>query len=208
MYRPGAAELIHARLLFYRGRVKKNDIVHAEQLARDGKNRGTLRSALALRGEFELKKRQWAIAAESLNVAVSMAREIGDNDAKAETQFSIAKFHLHQIPNPKQMAEQLAQAREVSHHALAELWFAIGDCDQAKKYALVAYKRAWNDGEPYVSRYGLNKAEALLKQLGTEIPKLPPYDPQKDKKLLWEDEVSVAIEKLRSKKKPKNPRRS
>jgi hypothetical protein len=96
------------------------------------------------------------------------------------------------------VAEQLAQARKVSHLALADLWTCIGDHDQAKKHALQAYKRAWSDGEPYVDRYELNKSAALLKQLGTEIPKLPPYDPIKDEKLPWEDEVAAAIKKLRA----------
>ena len=46
----------------------------------------------------------------------------------------------------------------------------------------------------------LNKARALLEQLGAEIPNLPPYDPAKDEKLPWEDEVAAAIEKLRAEK--------
>jgi ribosomal 50S subunit-associated protein YjgA (DUF615 family) len=84
---------------------------------------------------------------------------------------------------------------------------AIGDYEQAKKHALEAYKRAWADGEPYVYRYELNKATALLKQLGSEIPKLPPYDSSKDEKLPWEDEVAAAIEKLRVEKKAEKRRK-
>lgn len=52
----------------------------------------------------------------------------------------------------------------------------------------------------YVHRYELNKATALLQQLGAEIPNLPPYDPAKDERLPWEDEVAAAIEKLRAEK--------
>jgi hypothetical protein len=54
--------------------------------------------------------------------------------------------------------------------------------------------------EGVVHRYELNKARALLEQLGAEIPDLPPYDPAKDEKLPWEDEVAAAIEKLRAEK--------
>jgi hypothetical protein len=43
----------------------------------------------------------------------------------------------------------------------------------------------------------LNKARALLEQPGAQIPELPPYDPDRDEKLPWEDEVLAAIEKLR-----------
>jgi hypothetical protein len=66
-----------------------------------------------------------------------------------------------------------------------------------KKHALAAYKWAWADGEPYVHRYELNKARALLETLGVPIPNLPPYDPAKDEKLPWEDDVAAAIAELR-----------
>ncbi len=104
-------------------------------------------------------------------------------------------------PDPRHEAEQLASAKRPSHRTLADLWFAIGDYEQAKKHALAAYKRAWADGEPYVYRYELNKARALLEKLGAEVPNLPPYDPSKDEKLPWEDQVAAAIEKLRAEKK-------
>jgi hypothetical protein len=72
----------------------------------------------------------------------------------------------------------------------------IGDVEQAEKHALAAYEWAWADGEPYVHRYELNKACALLEQIGVQVPKLTPYDPAKDGKLSWEDDVVAAIEKL------------
>ena len=97
-------------------------------------------------------------------------------------------------------ADQLANARQRSHLALAELWRVIGDHEQAKKHALAAYTWAWADGEPYVRRCELSKARALLEKLGAEVPTLPPYDPAKDEKLPWEDEVAAAIEKLRAEK--------
>ncbi len=75
--------------------------------------------------------------------------------------------------------------------------------EQAKQHARKAYEWAWADGEPYVYRYELNKARALLEQLGAEIPNLPPYDPAKDEKFPWEDDVAAAIEKLRAKKEAK-----
>jgi hypothetical protein len=96
--------------------------------------------------------------------------------------------------------EQFAKAEKLPHDVLAELWLAIGDREQAKKHALAAYKWAWADGEPYVHRYYLNKARALLEQLGAEIPELPPYDPDKDEKLPWENEVAAAMERLRAEK--------
>jgi len=49
------------------------------------------------------------------------------------------------------------------------------------------------DGEPDVRRWELNKSRAILEQFGAEIPNLPPYDPAKDEKYPYEDEVNAAI---------------
>ena len=46
----------------------------------------------------------------------------------------------------------------------------------------------------------IEKARDLLEQIGAAIPDLPDYDPAKDDKLPWEDEVAAAIEKLRAEK--------
>jgi len=200
VYRPGAAEYLYAQFQFRKGDLRVEHLAAAERLATEGKNRFTVRDLHSLRGEWQMEQGQWALAAENLHEAVRMARGVETINAAAETQLALAKFHLGQLTDPRREAEQLAQARQPAHQALAELWLAIGDREQAKKHALAAYKLAWADGEPYVWRYGLNKATVLLKQLGTEIPKLPPYDPAKDEKLPWEDKVAAAIESLRAEK--------
>lgn len=199
-YIPGGAERDYAWFRFYQGTLKEDHLMRAEQLAKDGKNRGAVRALHRLRGEWRMEQGQWALAAESLREAVRMAREVGQTNEAAEAMLCLANLHLGQLPAPRNEAEQLAKAKEPSHRALAELWLAIGDPQQAKKHALAAYKLAWADGEPYVYRYGLNKARALLEQLGAEIPHLPPYDPAKDEKLPWEDDLTATIERLRADK--------
>ncbi len=143
---------------------------------------------------------RYAPAAESLHEAVRMAREVGQIHAASETLLALARFKLGRLSDPRREAEQLARARKPAHRPLAELWLAIGDREQAKKHALAAYEWAWADGVPYVHRYELNKAHALLEKLGVAIPKLSPYDAARDEKLPWEDEVAAAIDKLRAEK--------
>ena len=203
-YRPGDAEFVYARFEFRKGDLREEHLARAEQLAKAGKSRGAFRSLHHLRGRWRLEQGQWALAAHSLHEAVSMARAAGISDAEAETSLAIARFHLRQLADPRREAEQLANATQPAYLALADLWLAIGDHGQAKKHALAAHKWAWADGEPYVRRYELNKARALLETLGADIPKLPDYDPVKDEKLPWEDEVAAAIEKLRAEKEAKN----
>jgi hypothetical protein len=200
LYRPGNAEYHYACFRFWLGDLREEHLTQAEELAKTGKNRMGLRYLHGLRGEWRLDQGDWALAAESLQEAVSMARAVGQTDPAAEAQLALARFHQGQLTDQRGEAEQLANAREPFHRGLADLWLAIGDQDQAKKHALAAYKRAWADGEPYAHHYELNKARALLEKLGAEIPNLTPYDPAKDGKFPYEDEVLAAIEKLRAEK--------
>jgi tetratricopeptide (TPR) repeat protein len=199
-YRPGYAEYFSALARFWRGGLKEEHLARAEYLAREGRNREVIRELHGLRGEWRLEREEWLRAADSLHEAVAMAGTVGQIDATAETQLALAKFRLVSLTDPRHEAEQLAQLKQPAHRALAELWFAIGDREQAKKHALAAYRWAWADGEPFVRRYDLTKSRALLEQLGAEIPNLPPYDPAKDEKLPWEDAVVAAIEDLRAEK--------
>ncbi|HLL72257.1 MAG TPA: DUF4062 domain-containing protein [Pyrinomonadaceae bacterium] len=207
-YIPGSAESAYAWFRFRQDALREEHLAQAEQLARSGKNRFVIRALHSLRGQWQMEQGQWALAADSFREAVRMAREVGRSAETSETGLALAKFHLGQLPNPRYEAEQLAAAKDVNYRALAELWLAIGDHVQAKKYALEAYKEAWADGEPYVWRYELDKARALLDRLGAGIPNLPPYDPAKDEKLPWEDELTAAVEKLRAEKEARKAARA
>ncbi|GAG45123.1 unnamed protein product, partial [marine sediment metagenome] len=168
IYRPGMAEYRYARFRFWQGQLTEEHLAKAEQLARPGRDRPTVRRLHRLRGAWQLEQGRYAPAVDSLHEAVRMAREVGRTDAEAETQLAIAQFHLKQLPDPREAAEQLAQAKRPFHRGLAELWLAIGDHKQAKHHARKAYEWAWADGEPYVRRYELDKSRALLEQLGAQ----------------------------------------
>jgi hypothetical protein len=207
-YRLGEAEHAYAVFQFSKGDLHEEHLAHAEQLARSGKNRSTVRRLHALRGRWLLEQGRWALAAKGLQEAVRMARAIGTIDAEAETQLALAKFHLDQLPDPRREAEELESTKPSSRRFLTYLWLAIGDHEQARKHALATYKWAWADGEPYVHRYELDKITALLTQLGAQIPDLPRYDPAKDEKFPWEDKVAAGIEKLRAEKQAEKRKQS
>lgn len=198
IYREGGAELVFVSLHFEQGKLTAKELANAEKLVREGRDRFLLRDIHRLRGAWHVQQNQWKQAAASLHEAVRMAREIGRVDASAETQLALANFHLGLLREPHQEAERLSNAREVADLELAELWLALGEHEQAKKYVRAAYEWAWADGEPYVRRRALNRARTLLEQLGAEIPDLPPYDPAKDEKFPWEDAVAAVIEELRA----------
>lgn len=200
VYRPGKAEENYSWFKLYMGELQENVLANAEKLATEGKSRISIRRLCKLRGIWQLEQGNWQAAVESLHKAVRMAREIEKTDFDAETWLALAKLHLGQLSEPVGEAELLEQFLEPAFQPLAEIWFALGNHDKARQYALKAYKWAWADGEPYVHRYELNKAAAFLKQLGVEIPLLPLYDQAKDEKLPWEDKVLKLIEHLHMEK--------
>jgi tetratricopeptide (TPR) repeat protein len=199
-YRPGDAEWHYARFRYYQGSLSDPDIVRARTLAQPGRNRRVTRWLHALRGAWRLDHGHWDDAAASLQEAIRMAHEVNQSDEQAAAQLALANLRLGRLPGAREMAEQLSTARRPSHVDLAALWLAIGDREQAKTYALAAYKIAWADGEPYVFRFDLNRAKALLVELGVKIPDLPPHDPQRHEKFPWEKEVEALIEQLRAEK--------
>lgn len=200
-YRPGDAEFRYAQFHFWSGQLNEADLVSVEKLAKAGKNRVRLRDLYNLRGEWHFERGEWTLAADSLGEAVSMARAVGKMDVTSETLLALARLKLGELSDPRYSAEQLAAAKDVSSWALGELWFAIGDVEQSRKHALAAYRWAWADGEPYVRRYELDKAKALLEKLNVAVPKLPVYDAAKREKFPWEDELVAAIERLRAEEK-------
>ena len=129
-----------------------------------------------------------------------MTHEAGTSDTALEARLALAQFQLGRLPEARQEAIRLSSEPNPAHLALAELWQAIGDPEQAAEHALAAYRWAWADGTPYVNSYELACATALLTQLGAEIPELPVYDPAKDQPLPFEDQMQAAIQERRAKR--------
>jgi tetratricopeptide (TPR) repeat protein len=164
-----------------------------------------------LRGEWRLRQGEWAFAVESLHEAIRMSREAGVSDNALEAWLALAQFRLGQLPaashEAARLAGRLAGKNGSAQLVLAELWHAIGAPERAAEHAAAAYRWAWADGEPYVHRYELSRATALLRQLGAEIPGLPVYDPALDQPLAFEIQVRAFIEELRAERQEASSRR-
>ena len=178
----------------------------AEQLAREGQNRVTFRDLHFLRGEWYSRQGDWRLAAESLGEAVRLAREVGQRNASAEAGLVLARFHLREVADAPAVAAALAAEREVAHRPLAALFLALGDRAAAEKHALAAYKDAWADGEPFVHRYELTEASALLGRLAVAVPDLPVFDPAAVEEIPYEAEIVGAIAAARAERGKKKRR--
>jgi hypothetical protein len=192
------ADCVHARFLFWQENLTEEHLVKATQAAEADRNHRAIRDLHGLRGAWRLERREWTLAAASLQEAARMAREKAILDPEVEAGLVLAKFHLGQLAVPRDEVEQLARMRNPAHRLVATLWHALHEKEQARQHALAAYRWAWADGEPYVNRYELTKTAALLRELGVPLPNLPAYDAAKDEKLPWEAVVAAAIKTLRA----------
>jgi len=190
--------------LYLRDELTEEELENAEKLNSSVKSALGKRNLCALRGFWQINHKDFESAKKSLHDAVALAHKAGKVDRRSEICLAIAKYNLNELIEPSHSAEQFAYClEEPCHRVFADLLLAIGEPEQAKKHALAAYKWAWADGEPYVRRYELDKSRILLEKLGVEIPKLLPFDPARDVKPHWEDEVVAAIERLRTDKEDK-----
>ena len=133
-----------------------------------------------------------------------------DDALCAETWLALVSIRAGMIgrDEAQREIERLASDRRLPDYAyrpLAMLWLELGGAADdeagrkaAQHHARTAYKYAWADGEPYVRRYELDQTCKILDQLGEPHPELSPYDPEKDIKFDWEDDVGAAIEKLKA----------
>jgi tetratricopeptide (TPR) repeat protein len=198
VYRGGEAERSRLEvLLFPRGRLTEEDLAAAEGLSRAGQNRESTRLLHRLRGKWLLSRGQDDLASVSFHEAIRMAHEAGFPDPESEALLTMARVRLKQTAGAHEEALRLSAWRNPAHLALTELWLALGDTEQAAKHAKHAYRYAWADGEPYIRRSDLDRAERLLQQLGEHIPAVPVYDPAQDPVSPWEDEITAAIREMR-----------
>lgn len=202
VYRQGDAEYWFALSHYWRGTLREEHLSAAATLVGRGGNRFTLRNLHRLRGSWQLDRKEWSAAAMAFGEAVAMARQRRLVDAASETGLALAKYRDQKSSPDEARAEaaRLAAADWVDPLMLARLWLALGDIEAATAHALAAYRWAWADGEPYVHRFDLTQAGALLDELGVPRPELPPYDPEKEKPFPWEAQVRAAIEKMEAKK--------
>lgn len=200
VYRSGSAEYLYALFHFHQGILQQEQLDTAFQLAKQGNSRNVIRSLYWLQGNWQLNQANWQAAADNFGEALRMAREAYLIDASAETGLALTKYHLGQLAEPEQEATRLEGLKIRDNYLLARLWQAMGNKEKAKERALQAYTIAWGSGEPYVHRYNLKQATALLQELDEPIPQLPPYDPDKDEKFPWEGKIEAAIAKLQAEK--------
>lgn len=197
-YRGGDAERLRADFLFRRGALTRTVLTQAETLCRESRHRYGLCHCLSLRGEWHLSLDETDLAIDPLNEALRHFREAGLEDAPTEALLVLARLRAGQSVDARPIAERLDQ--ESSHSTLvtvAEIWRELGEPERACAAAQRAHESACGSGEPYVYRYHLDRADALLRDMGETPPDVPKHNHANDEVFDWEDDVRALIERTR-----------
>ena len=198
LYRGGDAERIRAEDLFQRGTLTEKTLAKAEALCRENRSRESLCDCRSLRGRWHLSRGEPDMAIDPLNEVLRLYREAGRENAHNEALLALAQLRAGRPVEARAVAERLD--RESGYNtalAVAELWRELGETARAAAAARRAHKSACGSGEPYVFRYHLDRAEALLQDLGETPPVVPQHDPAKDEVFDFEPAVRALIEKTR-----------
>ncbi|MEM7427384.1 MAG: DUF4062 domain-containing protein [Pseudomonadota bacterium] len=197
-YRPGDAEHLRAKDKFRRAELTDTELVEVVSLCREGRNREALSNCLVMWGEWHLSRDEANPAIDRLSAALRLYREFGEEDTEGEALLTLAQLRAGQPLDVREVAERLDGWTEgKALLTVAEIWRELGEPERAVAAALRAHKSASGSGEPYVDRYYLDRADALLRELGETPPEVPQHDPANDEVFEWEDDVRALIDKTR-----------
>ncbi|MGV3618118.1 MAG: DUF4062 domain-containing protein [Fimbriimonas sp.] len=198
-YRQGSAEYWRCRQRFQQGALTEEELARTMEISRSNNNRFMVRQILALRGKWHLRMARHAEAKRDCEEAIMMARSVRLVDEEAETLSVLVELGLRGDKSEIRRRIEELEAQGINAGVLtAEVWEGLGEPEKAGAEARKAYQEAWNDGEPYVYRYHLDRAKEILTRLGAPMPELPPFDPNRIERFEWEDDLVALIEKKKA----------
>ena len=180
--------------LYLRGMLSEEVLSEAEHLNIFANSALGIRNLTALRGYWYNDIEDFCHAKENLEMASKLARQAGKVDRRVEVELAIARIRTLDLPDPISVAESF------DHHvdgpsalALARLYSQLGIKDKCLKFARVAYKWAYADGQPYTRSAELVKVTDLFLNLGVEVPKI---ETRQRIIYAWEEEILKTIPRL------------
>lgn len=141
-------------------------------------------------GEAALGLNDNAIADERLHHALTRARMVNLVEEEFPALVALAELRRRQgdVGAARELLDEVWEAAERGPYrlihadacnVLAEVERDAGNHGKAVEAAEKAYRLAWCDGPPFAYHWGLEKARALLKELGAAEPEMPPFDESK-----------------------------
>lgn len=159
-------------------------------LAKDRQYEHDLIVAARLQGEASLRLGDLIYARRRLHEALSRARSIYFIQEELHALISLAELRRREgdAKAARELLDDVWEAAERGPYplvhadacnVLAEVERDEGNGEKAVEAAERAYRLAWCDGPPYAYHWGLERARALLRELGAGEPEMPAFDESK-----------------------------
>lgn len=179
--------------------------------------------AARVQGEAALGLNDLATADERLLHALTRARMVNLVDEELPALVALAELRRRQGESgtARELLGDVWEAAERGPYplvhadaccVLAEVERGEGNVEKAVEAATKAFELAWCDGPPFAYHWGLERARALLKELGAGEPLLEPFDeskfePMPEVEIDPADEFAEGASKGKSRKSSKGRRR-
>ena len=162
----------------------------AFELARHRSYRRFKVRAARRQGEAAAGLNDFATAEERLHHALTYAHIVNFVEEELPALVALAELRRRQgdLGAARELLDEVWEAAERgpyrlfhadARNVLAQVERDAGNHTKAVEAATRAYELAWCDGPPFAYHWGLEKARALLKELGAGEPVLPPFDESK-----------------------------
>ena len=182
-----AARHAEAWLLFREGALTAEPLLAAIDHAHALGERGTERNLHRLAGQWHQSHNQHQQAIDAFSQAIAMAHEVNLRDTDSEARRGVSLCRLGRVQQAQDAAA--SAERDPQHDALATLYLALNQPDQARDHALKGFRQYWANGPPYTWHWPLEECRAVLKALNEPEPVLPPFDPAKHQPFPWEADI-------------------
>lgn len=195
----------------------------AWKLAHVRRGEGDFILAARVQGEAALGLSDFATADERLHHALTRARMVNHVEEELTALVALAKLRWKQgdLKGERELLEDMWEAAERGPYplvhadaccVLAEVERDEGNVEKAVEAATKAYRLAWCDGPPFAYHWGLERARALLKELGEGEPEMPAFDaskfePMPEVEIDPADEFGTGSTQKKSKKRKSKRRR-
>jgi tetratricopeptide (TPR) repeat protein len=182
------AEMLLSRHTEYDGATIQAAIDRAWEMSVNARCAVNMRGLLFLRGEYALIQGRPADAIVPFQELVTQTRKSGIPTAGANGNLARAYARLGKHDEALTLIAEGIESSDA-----ADVYLTLGNHEQAREHALIAYAEAWADGEPYSDWRTLHKMRAILAALDIPEPALPRRAPDP---IPYEDEIRALIEEL------------
>ena len=181
------ARLFEAWMLFREGSLTAEPLHAAIARTHSLGQRVYERDLHGLAGQWHQSLHQHQEAIDAFSQAIAMAHEVNLSDTESDARRGLSLARLGRVREAQDAAA--SAERDPPHAALATLYLALNQPDQARDHALKGYDWAWANGPPYTWHWQLEECRAVLKALNEPEPVLPPFDPAKHQPFPWEADI-------------------